>query len=379
MNVLVLSGKRGGFGAMKPMLRMLRDDEYFNLSLVLTDQHLDSKFGNTIKEVVKEFTVAATVDMEQESDSSYARSTALGVCMIKMTEVFNQLNPDICILYGDRGEVLVTAQVATVLGVPIVHLQGGDVSGSVDEQVRHSITKLANIHCASTNESASRILKMGEEDWRVNVVGDNHVDLIVAGEYLDSRRIVEKLQLDIKKPILVVLQHSETTSPQSSYKQMKETLRAVCKEKYQVVVIYPCSDVGYNGVVDAIKEYESHENILIYKNLDAAVFWGLLNVASVLIGNSSAGIIESPYFKLPVINIGRRQNSRLYSSNVLHVDHNYNEISSAINTALFDANFRKKAQEAKRIYGDGNAGKKIINLLKNIPFKDSLLIKKITY
>ena len=379
MNVLVLSGKRGGFGAMKPMLRILNDDENFNLSLVLTDQHLDSKFGNTIQEVEKEFIVAATVDMEQKNDTPYSRSVALGVCMVKMTKVFEQLKPDICILYGDRGEVLVSAQIATTLGVPILHLQGGDVSGSVDEQVRHAITKLAHLHCVSTLESENRVLKMGEESWRVNVVGDHHVDLIVSGEYVTPDYIEKELNLDLTRPILVVLQHSETTNPKDAYKQMQETLKAACGKEHQVVIIYPCSDVGYDGIIKAINEYSSFENVAIYKNLDAPVFWGLLNVASILIGNSSAGIIESAYFKLPTINIGRRQNNRLCSSNVIHSDHHADEIIHAINTALHDKNFQEEVSLSKNIYGNGSAGRNTVNFLKNVLSKSDLLIKKMTY
>jgi len=212
---------------MKPMLKILDDADDFELNLVLTDQHVSKKFGNTIEEVEKDFSVAAVVDMKQVDDTAVSRSSALGECMIGMSRVFKTLKPDVCILYGDRGEVLSTAQVATMFNVPILHLQGGDLSGSTDEQVRHAITKLSHLHCPSNMQSYNRIIGMGEEKWRVKVVGDNHVDLIVAGEFKGEECVRKEFDLDISKPIFVVLQHSETTAPELSYYQMSETLKAI--------------------------------------------------------------------------------------------------------------------------------------------------------
>src|SRR5262249_26017915 len=153
---------------MKPMLRLLRDDPQFALQLVVTDQHLNQKFGATIKEVQREFEVAAAVDMEQADGSPRGRAVALGNCALKMADVLADLRPDVCILYGDRGEVLATAMAATTLMIPIAHLQGGDVSGSLDEPMRHAVTKLSHLHFPATEESARRIRQMGEEEWRIH-------------------------------------------------------------------------------------------------------------------------------------------------------------------------------------------------------------------
>lgn len=377
--ILVLTGKRGGFGAMKPMLRLLRDDPAVELQLVVTDQHISEKFGKTIAEVQKEFTVAAAVDMEQEGDRPVDRGQALGLCLQRMSVVLESLQPDVCVLYGDRGEVLATAVAATTLGIPIAHVQGGDLSGSVDEQVRHAVTKLAQLHFPSTEDSGRRIERMGEEPWRVTVVGDNHIDLIVAGEYEPPHRVGFLLDLDISEPIVVVLQHSETTAPDESYAQMVETLEAVRASGLQAVVVHPCSDVGYAGILRAIEEKAIGPQFRVRVNLEAPVFWGLLAVATVFVGNSSAGLIETPTFRLPTVNVGRRQEGRLHAENVIHVPHDREAIFAAVKKAVYDREFRQTSANCSQLFGDGKAGERIVKVLKVVPLNQRLMVKRMTY
>jgi len=364
---------------MKPMLKALRDDPGIELQLVLTDQHLDPKFGTTIDEVRREFDVAATVPMDQRGDLGLFRAEALGRCVSGISDVLDRLKPDICVLYGDRGEVLAAALAATTMGVPIAHLQGGDVSGSVDDPMRHAVTKLSHLHMTSNAQSAERVLRMGEEPWRVHVIGDNHIDEIISGEFAKPQAVYEALKLDPDQPILVVLQHSETTAPLESFAQMTETLLAVKGVGHQAVVIYPCSDAGYAGIVRAIVEHAVTEKFRVHVNLDAEMFWGLLNVAAVLIGNSSAGIIETPSFRLPAVNIGRRQIGRLCAENVLHVPHERAEIVTAIRTALEDENFRNGVKNCSQPYGEGRAGINAVEILKNAPLGRELFVKKMAY
>jgi len=376
--VFVLTGKRGGFGAMKPMLRLLRDDPAFTLQLVVTDQHLSERFGRTIQEVEQEFEIAAAVDMEQLDDTPRGRAAALGTCARRMSDVIADLQPDFCVLYGDRGEVLATAVAATTLMVPIVHLQGGDVSGSLDEPMRHAVTKLAHLHFPATEESAARIRRMGEEPWRVHVVGDSHIDSIVAGEFMAAEQVYELLGLDRDKPVAVVLQHSETTAPDEAYSQMVATLAAVRDTGLQAVVVYPCSDAGFEGIIRAIGEFAALPQFRVRTNLDALVFWGLLATASVILGNSSAGLIETPSFRLPAVNIGRRQEGRLCAENVLHVGHDRSAIACAIDCAISPA-FREIAFRCRQPFGDGKAGERVVERLRSAEPKSRLLVKRMTY
>jgi len=377
--ILVLTGKRGGFGAMKPMLRILRDEPAFELQLVVTDQHVNARFGNTIREVEQEFEVAAAVDMEQANDEALERAQAVGRCTERMAATLADLRPDICLLYGDRGEVLAAATAASLLGLPIAHMQGGDVSGSLDEHIRHAVTKLSHLHFPSTEESAARIRRMGEEDWRIHVVGDNHLDGIIAGEYMPVEEVMRHLDIDPSRPAMIVLQHSETTEPHLSYEHMIETLTAVSASGYQAVVIHPCSDQGYEGVLKAIREVAVAPQFKVHVNLDAHVFWGLMKAATVLVGNSSAGLIETPVFRLPSINIGRRQEGRLRAENVIDVVHDRVKIAAAIERAVSDEGFRGSVANCTQPYGDGRAGERIIEVIRHTPVDRRLLVKRMTY
>lgn len=374
--IMVLTGKRGGFGAMKPMLRLMQSDRAMALQLVVTDQHVSDRFGRTEREVREDFEIAAAVDMRQEDARPESRARALGTCLEGMAGTLARLRPDLCVLYGDRGEVLATALAATTLNIPIAHLQGGDISGSLDDPMRHAITKLAHLHFASTEESAERIRRMGEEPWRVHVVGDSHIDPIVAKEYKPPAEIARELALDLSKPVVVVLQHSETTAPEASRDQMVETLAAIEDLGHQAVVIHPCSDAGYDGILRAIEEIARPPQFRVRVNLDAPVFWGLLATASVLVGNSSAGLIETPSFHLPAVNVGRRQVGRLCAENVLHVEHDRAAIRSAIETALSDS-FRTAAAACSQPFGDGQAGRRVVEILREIPLDRRLLLKRL--
>jgi GDP/UDP-N,N'-diacetylbacillosamine 2-epimerase (hydrolysing) len=375
--IMVLTGKRGGFGAMKPMLRLMQSDPEVELQLVVTDQHVSDRFGRTEREVRQEFDIAAAVDMRQADASPESRACALGRCLEGIARTLAALRPDICVLYGDRGEVLTTAIAATTLNIPIAHLQGGDVSGSLDDPMRHAVTKLAHLHFPSTEVSADRIRAMGEEPWRIHTVGDSHIDPIVAKEYSPPDEVARELDLDLSKPTVVVLQHSETTAPASSYDQMVETLSAVCDLDHQAVVIYPCSDAGYDGIIRAIDEIARPRQFRVRVNLDAPKFWGLLGFASVLVGNSSAGLIETPSFRLPAVNIGRRQIGRLCAENVLHVDHDRNAIRGAIETALSNS-FHAVAASCGQPFGDGQAGRRVFEVLRDVPLDRRLLLKRLT-
>jgi len=373
---MVLSGKRGGFGAMKPMLRLMQSDPAIDLQLVVTDQHVSDRFGRTEREVRQEFEIAEAVDMRQADATPQGRAHALGVCLEGMAGTLGRLHPDVCVLYGDRGEVLATALAATTMNVPIAHLQGGDVSGSLDDPMRHAITKLAHLHFPATEASAERIRCMGEEPWRVHTVGDNHIDPIVAKQYLPPDDVARELDLDLSQPVVVVLQHSETTAPDESHAQMTATLEAARELGHQTVVVHPCSDAGYDGVIRAIEEIAQPPQFRVRINLDAPIFWGLLAVAAVLVGNSSAGLIETPSFRLPAVNVGRRQTGRLCAENVLHVEHDRPAIRRAIETAMSDP-FRKVAANCRQPFGDGRAGERVVDVLRSVPLDRRLLLKRL--
>lgn len=377
-HIAVLTGKRGGYGAMKPMLKLLDADPEIRLSLIVTDQHVNPRFGATINEVEKDFRVAAAVDMEQDSGSGQSRARAIGVCMSKMADLLGELRPQILALYGDRGEVMAAALAALHLGIPVAHLQGGDRSGNMDELIRHAVTKLSHLHFASNMESAARILSLGEEPWRVHVVGDNHIDQIVARDYTDAGTLRKNFDIQPGEGPLIVLQHPETTRQRDNYGDMRATLDAVLALKRRTLIIYPCSDQGYEEVVRAIEEARGLPGVSIHHNIEAEDFWGLLSLAGALVGNSSAGLIETPYLHIPAINLGKRQKGRRRAENVISCEFDREEIAAALDKAMNDPEFGLMVQQCSQPFGDGLAYQRIVAVLKSIPLDEKLVNKIIT-
>ena len=355
--VYVLTGKRGGYGAMKQMLKALDVNKKINLELAVTDQHLDKKFGFTVNEIKRDFEVKYEIPLYQKGSSTIERAIALSNAVKGISLTLEESKPDICILYGDRGEVLSAALAATTLGIPIAHIQGGDSSGSIDEQMRHSITKLSHLHYVSNSQSALNVEMMGEEKWRVLNVGDCHLDEIISNKFFSSVKVKDLLSIKTKKKIVILLQHPETTEPDKSYLQMKTTLESLKSFDFKIIAIKPCSDPGYEGTIKALNEYVDLLDMEIFSNLEAPLFWGLQNIANLFIGNSSAGIIESTAFKLPTVNIGRRQNLRLHSKNILSVSHNVIEIENAIKKILYDEDYHSSAGRAPAWHAGGQGFK----------------------
>lgn len=378
-HIAVLTGKRGGFGAMKPMLRAIDADPALRLSLIVTDQHVSQRFGATITEVERDFRVAAAVDMEQTDGSSKARARALGVCLNKMPDVLADLAPDLLVLYGDRGEVLATAVAAIHLGIPIAHLQGGDVSGNVDELIRHALTKLSHLHFPSTEASAERIRRLGEEDWRITVAGDNHVDPIVAGDYTPEAELREKFAIPAGEKPLLVLYHPETTRQRDHYADARAVLDATLARGRRTLAVYPCSDHGCDGIIRALEEVAGNPGVSVHRNIDAPDFWGLMAIAGALVGNSSAGLIETPYFGIPAVNVGHRQDGRAHAENLIHCEPDRASVEAALRQALDDTGFAARAASCSRPFGDGLAWKRVVDRLKEVELGPRLLNKRMTY
>ncbi|MGH8223651.1 MAG: UDP-N-acetylglucosamine 2-epimerase [Woeseiaceae bacterium] len=377
-HVAVLTGKRGGFGALAPTMSEI-SRRGMRLSVIVTDQHLYDRFGRTIREVEGRFKVAAAIDMEQQGDSNADRARAIGVCLAKAADVLSQLRPDFLLVIGDRGEVLAASIAAHNLRIAIAHVQGGDISGSLDEPVRHALTKLAHVHFPSTEKAGARIRKMGEEPWRVHVVGDTHIDQILLGAVTPEEELRRRYHLPGRGQFVLVLQHSDSTEPESSAAQMAETARAVQAIGMRALYVYPCSDQGYEGIIAQIEKLRSRPGVSIHENIPAADFIGLQKVAGCLVGNSSAGLIETPYFGLPAVNIGERQNGREHAENVLHVGYRSAEIEQAIRRALSDQAFRSACLGVKPPFGDGTAYRRIADVLESVEFAPRLLNKRVAY
>ncbi len=362
---------------MTPTMNLIADRDDMELKVVVTDQHLYDRFGRTVEEVEGRFRVDAAIDMGQEGDSNADRGRAVGVCLTKSIDVLADLAPDILLVIGDRGEVFAACIAAHNLRIPIAHVQGGDVSGSLDEPVRHAITKLAHIHFPSTELSAERIRRMGEEEWRIHVVGDTHIDQIILGDVTPEEELRRRYGLS-DEPFVLVLQHSDSTVADQSGAQMAETMAAVSDAGVRALLVYPCSDQGFEGIIGEIEKSANPPLVTVHKNIPAPDFVGLQKLAAALVGNSSAGLIEAPYFGLPAVNIGDRQIGRERAGNTLDVGYDRAAISRALDRA-FDEGFRQNLGGLTPPFGDGTAYKRIVEVLADVELGPALLDKRMTY
>lgn len=378
-HICVWSGKRGGFGAMLPTMEMIKGAEDMRLSVVVTDQHLYEKFGKTISEVQAGIGVDAAIDMGQTGDSNADRGEAVGVCLQKAVRVLEELDPDVLLVIGDRGEVFAACIAAHNLRIAVAHVQGGDISGSLDEPVRHAITKLAHIHFPSTAQSAARILKMGEEAWRVHTVGDTHIDQIFLKTQPPEAEIRERYNLPDGEPFLLVLQHSDSTVAGESRQQIEETLAAVTSFGLRTLLVYPCSDQGFEGIIEGLNSCRDVPGVTVHQNIPAGDFIGLQKLAGCFVGNSSAGLIEAPYFGLPTVNIGDRQIGRERCVNLQDVPYDREKIRAAIDRALNSPGFREACADIKAPFGDGTAYRQIVQALRDTPIDERLLNKRMSY
>ena len=377
--ICLVTGTRAEYGLSLPILRAIESHPDLELQLVVTGMHLLSCCGNTIDLIKKDgFKIDHIIETLPENKADGAvMANAIGKTILGLTKYFKKAKPDIVIAMTDLGFTLATAIVGAHMNISVAHVHGGEVSGSVDELVRHATTKLSHIHFAASKKSAERIVKMGEEPWRVHIVGAPGLDAILHDDFYDEKTIREKYSLSDGNYIVLV-QHPVSTESYQSGEYFKNTLKAVESFGIQTILIYPNADAGSKDIIEII---ESNNNKMVksYKNLPRKDYLSLLKYASVLVGNSSSGVLEAPSFKLPVVNIGSRQYGREVAENVVSVDYNLEDIKSAIYFVLNDKEFKKKAQNCVSPYGDGMAGKKIVEILAGMQIDKKLLKKLITY
>ncbi|MGI0107881.1 UDP-N-acetylglucosamine 2-epimerase [Salinimicrobium sp. WS361] len=380
--ICVVVTARPSYSRIKTALTAIKNHPDLELQLVIAGSALLDRYGNAVDFIEKDgFPIAAKVFMvlEGENPTTMAKTTGLGV--MELTNVFYNLQPDAVITIADRFETIATSIAASYQNIPLVHIQGGEVTGSIDEKVRHANTKLADLHLVCTNDARERVIKLGEEPDKVINTGCPSIDLakqITDYPYLDFDPLKRYggvgANLDWEKGYIVVMQHPVTTEYKESKQHIMETLRAVKKLNYPAFWFWPNVDAGSDGTSNGIRtfrELEQPKNIHFFKNMDPLDFLKLLNSSKALIGNSSAGLRECSYLGLPVVNIGNRQNRRSRAQNVTDVAYNQKAILEATKIALETGKF-----ESSNLYGDGNAGEKIAEILATVELTYS---KTITY
>jgi UDP-N-acetylglucosamine 2-epimerase (non-hydrolysing)/GDP/UDP-N,N'-diacetylbacillosamine 2-epimerase (hydrolysing) len=379
--ILVTTGTRAEYGILRPVLKKINDSKKLELLLIVTGTHNSKKYGMTINEIKKDgFKIYKVLKILPKSDTSYSITHSLSETITAFSKIFKKLKPDINVIIGDRYEMLGSAIAAYHMNIPNAHIHGGDKSGGLDEYNRHAITKMSNIHFAATKESLSRILKLGENPKYVFQTGSTSVDEI------RNNRITKKIDLekffDIKfndTNIILLVYHPVSTEIEKSVKEIDNILKAIVELNCICIIILPNSDVGRSRIFSKISKYSKKYNFFkLFPTVPRNHYLGLLKNSTLLVGNSSSGMIEASYFHIPVINIGNRQKNRERGNNVIDVKITSKEIvCRAFQKAIRIS--KNKFKTLKSPFGDGNASQKIVKKLENLSLDKDLIQKELMY
>jgi UDP-hydrolysing UDP-N-acetyl-D-glucosamine 2-epimerase len=381
--VCVVVGSRANYSSIKSVMRAVEKHPNLLLQVIVAASALLDRFGSVVDVVAADgFLIDARIHMiiDGETPTTMAKSTGLG--LLELPTIFEQLTPDVVITVGDRFETIATAIAAAYMNIPLAHTMGGEVSGTIDESVRHAITKLSHIHFPANQQAAGRIIRMGEDPANVHLVGCPRIDL-VAEVSQENHRLPERAwleyegvggQIDLDQPFLLVSQHPVTTEYGQGEHQITETLMALHELKIPTIMLWPNVDAGSEDVsrgMRKFREHYKHDYIRFYKNFAVETYIRLMKRCACKLGNSSAAIREGAFLGVPAVNIGTRQSDRTRGKNVIDVDHDRQAIIAAIRAQLAHGPYPPEP-----IYGDGHAGQRIAAILDSAPLK---IQKRLTY
>ena len=381
--ICVVINNRANYARIKSALVAIKKNSKLELQIVLGSSAVLSRYG-AVSNIIKKdgFKINYTVYTLVEGENLLTMSKSTGLSVIEFSTAFDQLKPNIVLVIADRYETLAAGVAASYMNIPLAHTQGGEVTGSIDESVRHATTKLAHIHFPASLNAKKNIIKMGENSKKVYLVGCPSLDLIKRDNLNIDKKFKKKystygvgeLTIDFNKPYIVILQHPVTTE----YKQIKtninQTIHAALKVQQQVVWLWPNVDAGSDMLsksIRIVREEKKPKNIRWQKNYNPEDYLKLIFNASCLVGNSSSAIREGAYLGIPAVNIGNRQHNREHGKNIIHVDYNSKSILKAINQQV-----KKKKYSKNKIFGDGKAGERIAKILSKIKLD---IIKSLNY
>ena len=386
----IFTGNRAEYSLMLPIIKAIKKHPKLTYKLIVSGAHLEKNFGKTVEEIYKDgFKIYSKIPIKPQMSKKIFTAKSIGQIIIRLTTILQKLKPDIFLTFADRFESFAAVTTSTQMNIPTAHVEGGDITegGALDDSVRHAMTKLAHFHYTTNQESSNRIIAMGEEKWRIKMIGFPSIDSLKSGNFAKHKELSKKFNIDIKKPVIIFTQHSVTTEYLKTKKQLTPSLDALIKasnEGCQVIITYPNNDVGGEVIKKCLNKIliKKNSNIKIIKSLGRYNYHGVLALAKkksnkiVCVGNSSSGIKETPFFGCPTVNIGSRQKGRLRAKNVIDVNYNKNEIYLAIKKSLYDEHFRKKCRNVKNPYKGGNAGKLTAMSLAKMKLNLDLILKK---
>ena len=368
--ICVVTAARSEYGLLSWLLREIDDDPDLQLQIVATGAHLADSSGHTVDAIEQDgYHIDARVDMLLASDAPVAVGKSMGLCAIGFAEALADLAPDILVVIGDRYELLPIVSAALVAGLPIAHIAGGDVTeGALDNQVRHAVTKMADLHFPAIEQSARRIIQMGEDPARVLVVGQLGLDSLAHLERVPREELARDLELRVSACWALLAYHPETLAPPGQdLERLRSALRALHDvADLQVVMTWPNADPGGLALGAEMERWAEDEpdDFRLFRSLGQRRFLSMMYESVCMVGNSSSALLEAPSIPLPVVDIGDRQTGRLRAPNVIHVD-DESQIATAIERALSE-DFRAGLDGLVNPYGRGDAAPRIKAHLKSV-------------
>lgn len=371
--IAVFTSTRADYGLLSTLMRGIADGAGLNLQVIVSGTHLSPGFGSTVNLIYEDgFYVDAAVEMVVSSDTGVGVAKSFGLGVLGYVDALARLKPDYLIVLGDRYEALAITQAAFLMKIRVVHLHGGEMtSGALDDSMRHAITKLSVVHITSNEVHRNRVIQLGENPDTVFNFGAIGLDLIKQSSFLSCDDFKKKLRVNWSEPFFVVTYHPATVGDESPEETFKNLLAALDYfPKYRIIMTYPNADEGSHGLISLANRYSSLQGnrVKLVKSMGSQLYFSALKNASLVIGNSSSGMIEAPSVGLPTVNIGSRQQGRAAAYSVVNTGTSSPEIVDGIKAGLklrTELNFHS----LQNPYGDGQTGVKIIQLLKSRDFQ----------
>ncbi len=373
----IVTSSRADYGHVYwPMQELLARDDV-DPFLIVTGAHLSPEFGLTVQAIEADgLPIAERIECLLSSDTDVAMGKTLGLATISFTEALDRQRPDLLVVVADRYEMLAPAMAAMTLRLPIVHVEGGELSeGAIDQQIRNALTMLSHVHLTTTELASRRLMAMGEQAHRIHRVGAASLDHLRRCKPMARDALSRVLDATLESPLLVVAVHAVTIERDTTV-EIDAVFAALEQIKATIVFCFPNADAGSRRIMQRAKAFcKARDRSYLFVNLDRETYWSLLSCADAMLGNSSSGIMESPSLNLPAVNIGKRQQGRERAANVLDVPAQANEVVNAAHRAL-DRDFRRSLGEVTNPYGDGHAAERIATILAEVPIDASLLEKR---
>lgn len=383
--IIAVSGARSDYDLLSSVYEKLNSDDRFDFSIIITGPNLAETYGYTARNIeLDNFRIAGRIFNLVDSNQKIARAVSIGYQIPSLAHILLQEKPDMVLVAGDREEAISVGLTCAYMDIALAHFFGGDIAkdGNIDNSVRYATSKFAHIHFPTLEEHKQTLLKLGEDEWRIHVVGNPALDRFLSTPEVSKSGITDKLaenkQVD---DYCVLIQHSIITQVEKQAEHIRITLESIRKSGKHCFVNYPNSDAGSTAIIEAYQEYAKTypDQFTLFQNLDRITYVNLLRHALFLIGNSSSGLVEVGSLGLPAINVGERQKGRLHGDNVLFTDNDEAEILSAIEKVLNDHEFLQKVKLKNNPYGDGKSSDKVVEALAKIEINSKLVHKNITY